>query len=289
MTRLPSSAAGVVVLDKPEGMTSHDVVARMRRLLGTRRVGHAGTLDPMATGVLVLAYGRGTRLLPYLQATDKHYRATIRLGWATATDDRTGEPIGEPVAVALDTSDIDAALARLTGDLQQRPSAVSAIKVDGRRAYARVRNGEQVELPARPVTVHRLERIGAPRSAVSGSLDIDVDVECSTGTYVRALARDLGTSTGCGGHLVMLRRCAVGPFGLADAHALPAVGQAPPPQWDLADAAAAVLPVVWLDEAGAAAARLGQRFAVGPNELDPAHAPGSLRAAGPGRFPHRHR
>lgn len=261
MTTRTSDAAGVIVLDKPEGLTSHDVVARMRRVLRTRRVGHAGTLDPMATGVLVVAYGRGTRLLPYLQATTKAYRATVRIGFATTTDDRSGEPLGEPQPVALTQAALDRMLATFRGDIDQRPSAVSAVKVAGRRAHAMVRAGEDVQLPARPVSIHELVRIGDLRADDAGSVDVDLAVGCSTGTYVRALARDLGDLAGPGGHLTSLRRTAVGPFTLAQAHPLPAADEAPPATLTLGEAAAAVLPWVSLDPQARADAGHGRPFA----------------------------
>lgn len=231
---------GLLLVDKPAGPTSHDVVARLRRILGTRRIGHAGTLDPAATGLLVIAVGRSTRLLGHLALTTKSYDATIRLGWATDTDDAEGRPASIAPAGAVEgitDASIDAGLAALTGDLLQVPSAVSAIKIDGRRAYQRVRAGEEVSLPARPVTVHRLELVAQVRRGAvnpadadpgggseerrgSGSLpaiDLDVRVDCSSGTYIRALARDLGAALGTGGHLIRLRRTRVGPFPLADA------------------------------------------------------------------------
>ena len=199
---------GLLVVDKPAGWTSHDVVGRVRRLARTRKVGHAGTLDPMATGVLVLGIGRATRLLGHLALTDKSYDATIRLGATTVTDDAEGEVVETADASAVTDEQLAAALAALTGDLQQVPSSVSAVKVDGVRSYARVRAGEAVELAARSVTVSRfalLERRGD---------DLDVVVDCTSGTYVRALARDLGAALGVGGHLTALRRTRVGPFGL---------------------------------------------------------------------------
>lgn len=220
--------SGLVIVDKPAGWTSHDVVARMRRLAGTRRVGHAGTLDPMATGVLVLGVDKATRLLTHLVLTDKAYTATIRLGRSTTTDDAEGETTGEQSAAGVKKSDVRAAMAALTGEILQAPSSVSAIKVDGKRAYARVRAGEAVELPARPVTVARFEVTGWARpDGVDGAavLDVDVEVECSSGTYVRALARDLGDALGVGGHLTALRRTRVGPFGLAQARTLEQLGE----------------------------------------------------------------
>lgn len=209
----------LVVVDKPAGMTSHDVVARVRRIVGSRKVGHAGTLDPMATGVLVLGVERATRLLGYLALTDKTYDATIRLGRDTVTDDAEGEVlvVADPATVAAVTDrSLRTAVAALTGELQQRPSAVSAVKVDGVRSYHRVRAGEDVQLAARAVTVsgfqvHQIRRVPTDLGPV---LDVDVTVACSSGTYVRALARDLGSALGVGGHLTALRRTRVGSFGV---------------------------------------------------------------------------
>lgn len=208
---------GLVIVDKPAGMTSHDVVSRVRRLAGTRKVGHAGTLDPMATGVLVLGVGRATRLLGHLMLTQKAYDATIRLGQATTTDDAEGEVITESDAAHLDETMIADSLQRFVGEIEQTPTAVSAIKVDGKRAYQRVRDGEEVELAPRPVTVHELV---AHRVRPGARCDLDVSLRCSSGTYVRAIARDLGDSLGVGGHLTALRRTAVGPFDLDVAHTL---------------------------------------------------------------------
>jgi len=208
---------GIVVVDKPTGLTSHDVVARLRRLAGTRRVGHAGTLDPMATGVLVVGIGQATRLLGHLALTDKDYDATIRLGASTTTDDAEGEIIAEAEGEAL-TEITDAAIAAaitdLTGDIEQVPSAVSAIKVDGVRAYKRARAGETVELAPRRVHIAAFDVL-ARRGA-----DLDVHVSCSTGTYIRALARDLGAALGVGAHLTALRRTRVGGFTIEKARTL---------------------------------------------------------------------
>ena len=217
MTTTPT-ADGLVIVDKPAGWTSHDVVARVRRLAGTKKVGHAGTLDPMATGVLVLGIGRATRLLGHLQVADKEYEATIRLGESTVTDDAEGDVVERADASHLTTDHIRTAILPLTGDIQQVPTVVSAIKVDGKRSYARVRAGEDVELRARPVTVSvfELRDVRHARTVV----DADVHVVCSTGTYVRALARDLGAALGVGGHLTMLRRTRVGGFALPDAKSL---------------------------------------------------------------------
>jgi tRNA pseudouridine55 synthase len=217
-----SAPAGLVVVDKPAGWTSHDVVARVRRLAGTRRVGHAGTLDPMATGVLVLGVERATRLLTYLVGADKEYVATIRLGASTVTDDAEGDVVARADASGVTADDVRAAAARLTGDLQQVPSSVSAVKVDGRRSYARVRSGEDVDLPPRPVTVRRFDVTDVRKHDDEGVgvVDVDAVVECSSGTYVRALARDMGADLGVGGHLTALRRTRVGPYGLDVARTL---------------------------------------------------------------------
>jgi len=208
------SPDGLAVVDKPAGLTSHDVVARVRRITGTRKVGHAGTLDPMATGVLVLGVGRATRLLTYLVGVDKGYRATIRLGVGTVTDDSEGDLLARTDASGVTDQQVRDGVRALTGPLQQVPSAVSAIKVDGRRAYARVRAGEEVTLAARPVTVSRFAIAQIRRCTVEGSVtvDLDVEVDCSSGTYIRALARDLGAGLGVGGHLTALRRTRVGPY-----------------------------------------------------------------------------
>jgi tRNA pseudouridine55 synthase len=209
----------LVIVDKPAGWTSHDVVGRMRRLARTRRVGHAGTLDPMATGVLVIGVGAATRLLHHLVLTDKAYTATIRLGQTTVTDDAEGELTGGSSTEAIGDEQVLAQLLPLTGDIMQVPSAVSAIKVDGQRSYKRVRDGETVELPARPVTVSRFDALALSRPRPEW-IDVDVLVECSSGTYVRALARDLGRALGVGGHLTALRRTRVGPFTLEHARTL---------------------------------------------------------------------
>jgi len=210
---------GLVIVDKPAGLTSHDVVGRMRRLARTRRVGHAGTLDPMATGVLVLGVDKATRLLHHLVLADKAYTATIRLGQATSTDDAEGEMLSEASAAAVDESAVRTAVAALSGEIMQVPSSVSAIKVDGQRSYARVRAGEAVVLAARPVTDARFDVTALDRPEPD-LLDLEVLVECSSGTYVRALARDLGAALGTGGHLTALRRTRVGPFTLDQARTL---------------------------------------------------------------------
>lgn len=221
--------AGLVVVDKPGGLTSHDVVARCRRLFGTRKVGHAGTLDPMATGVLVVGIERATKLLGLLTAADKSYTATIRLGQASSTDDAEGELL-EPVPAAhLTDGQIGKAVAALRGDIKQVPSAVSAIKVGGQRAYKLAREGQQVELAARPVRIDRFEVLDIRRVDALGAdvVDVDVVVDCSTGTYIRALARDVGADLGVGGHLTALRRTRVGRFGLDEARTLDQLTEEP--------------------------------------------------------------
>ncbi|WP_020575615.1 tRNA pseudouridine(55) synthase TruB [Actinopolymorpha alba] len=207
---------GIVVVDKPAGWTSHDVVGKLRRLARTRRVGHAGTLDPMATGVLVLGIERATRLLGHLALTEKTYDATIRLGVSTTTDDAAGEVTGNTPAGDLAREQIEAGIAVLTGEIQQVPSTVSAVKVGGERAYRKVLKGQEVELTPRRVVVNRFDLLDLRR--VADVVDLDVVVDCSSGTYVRALARDLGASLGVGGHLTALRRTRVGPYSLDQAH-----------------------------------------------------------------------
>lgn len=212
-----TQASGLVLVDKPAGLTSHDVVGKVRRLAGTRKVGHAGTLDPMATGLLVIGFNKATRLLTSITGADKTYLATIRLGVSTVTDDAEGEVLQTRLANAVTEDRVATAIAGLTGDIHQIPSAVSAIKVDGQRAYQRVRAGEDVQLTARPVTVHRFEVTDYRRAMDGTTVDVDVEVDCTTGTYIRALARDLGEALETGGHLTALRRTVVGPFSVADA------------------------------------------------------------------------
>jgi tRNA pseudouridine55 synthase len=211
---------GLIVVDKPGGMTSHDVVARVRRLAKTRRVGHGGTLDPMATGVLIIGVNRATRLLTYVIGAEKSYAATIRLGEATVTDDAEGEVTATASVAGVTDQAVRAGLAAQTGEIDQVPSAVSAIKINGERAYKRVRDGEDVDIPARRVTVHRLDVLDIRRPPDRDVIDVDVDVTCSSGTYIRAIARDLGRTLGVGGHLTALRRTAVGGFTLAEAATL---------------------------------------------------------------------
>ncbi len=274
---MTAPTSGLVIVDKPAGWTSHDVVARMRRVCGTRRVGHAGTLDPMATGVLVLGVERGTKLLTFLVGCDKAYSATVRLGQVTLTDDAEGELIASEGVQdrAATEAALPSAIAALTGGIEQVPSAVSAIKVGGERSYARVRKGDTVDLPARPVTVSRFEVLGVtPATAVrdDGSqvdvLDVDIEVEVSSGTYVRALARDLGTMLGVGGHLTALRRTRVGRFDLASATPLEqlsalAADGGEVPVIALAEAARAQLPVHEVSAAEAVSLGHGQRIPSG--------------------------
>jgi len=214
--------SGLVIVDKPPHWTSHDVVGRLRRLAGTRKVGHAGTLDPMATGVLVLGINRATRLLGHLMLTEKEYLATIRLGASTVTDDKEGEVVASTSATHLTDDEIRRAVEPFRGEIEQVPSAVSAIKVDGQRSYARVRAGEDVVLKARTVQVATFD---VDDIRTEGEYrDVDVRVVCSSGTYIRALARDLGESLGVGGHLTMLRRTRVGQFTLEHAKTLDELG-----------------------------------------------------------------
>ncbi|MFG1809897.1 tRNA pseudouridine(55) synthase TruB [Streptomyces sp. NPDC049040] len=238
-----ATPSGLVVVDKPGGLTSHGVVSRMRRLAGTRRVGHAGTLDPMATGVLIIGVEKATRLLGHLALTEKEYAATIRLGQTTVTDDAEGDVTATAPAgavAALEREAVDAGIAALTGPIQQVPSKVSAIKVDGVRSYTRVREGEDFELAARPVTVSSFT-VQDVRPGDGDTLDLDVTVVCSSGTYIRALARDLGAGLGVGGHLTALRRTRVGPYDLDGARTLEQLAEdfAVLP---IADAAAAAFP-----------------------------------------------
>ncbi len=247
---MTDSPHGVLLVDKPHGPSSHTVVAIARRLLGTRKVGHAGTLDPMATGLLVLGVGTSTRLLTYLVGADKTYTATIRLGSSTVTDDAEGETLttASTSAIAEVADDeIAAEIAKLTGVINQRPSAVSAIKVDGERAYDRVRAGEEVVLAAREVTVSRFAVTTMRRT--NAVIDLDVIVDCSSGTYIRALARDLGNALGVGGHLTALRRTRVGGFDVVDScdpesitrerlMSAADVARALMPAWELTDAEA---------------------------------------------------
>ncbi|MGW1741895.1 tRNA pseudouridine(55) synthase TruB [Nocardia sp. NPDC001965] len=224
---------GLLIVDKPGGPTSHDIVAKTRKLLHTKKVGHAGTLDPMATGVLVLGVERATKLLGLLTLTTKSYTATVRLGRSTTTDDAEGEVLTTAVADGVTDAEIARVVATLTGDIQQVPATVSAIKIAGERAYARHRAGEEVEIPARPVTVSRFDVLARRDIAAQGWVDLDVAVDCSSGTYIRALARDLGAALGVGGHLTALRRTRVGPFTLDHARTLEELAENPAPSLDI--------------------------------------------------------
>ena len=250
---------GLVVVDKAPGMTSHDVVSRVRRLAGTRKVGHAGTLDPMATGVLVRGVDRATRLLGHHMLTEKAYDATVRLGATTTTDDAEGEVTTSTPASHLQPGLVEAELGELVGDILQVPTAVSAIKVDGKRAYQRVRDGEEVELKARPVTIHSL--VVHDQRVAGDWLDVDISVRCSSGTYIRAIARDVGAALGVGGHLTALRRTAVGSFDLAVARTLEELADdfAVLP---IADAARRTFASVDLDEEQARDVRFGRKLAL---------------------------
>ena len=251
--------SGLVLVDKPAGLTSHDVVAQVRRLACTRKVGHAGTLDPMATGMLVLGVNKATRLLGHLLLTDKVYDATVRLGASTTTDDAEGELTATAATDHVTEELVLGALGGLVGVIDQVPSAVSAIKVDGRRAYERVRAGEQVELPSRQVRVDSIEvhrmQLG------SDGVDLVLSVRCSSGTYVRAIARDLGEELGVGGHLTSLRRTAVGPFHIDAARSLTQLEDELVVQ-PIAEAARIGFPSYDLDVAQATDVRFGRRLPV---------------------------
>lgn len=234
---------GILLVDKPGGITSHDVVARARRALGTRKVGHAGTLDPMATGLLMLGVDSSTRLLSYLVGLDKSYLATIRLGQSSTTDDAEGALSEVRDASAVTRSEVAAGISALTGDIAQVPSTFSAIKVDGRRSYDRARAGEEVVLTSRTVTISRFEVLAERREGPV--LDLDVVVDCSSGTYIRALARDLGAGLAVGGHLTALRRTSIGPFQVVDAAALDTLG--PDSLRPAAEVASQLFPRVELD------------------------------------------
>ena len=269
--------SGLLIVDKPQGITSHDVVSRTRRLAHTRRVGHAGTLDPMATGVLVLGINKATRLLTWITDHSKRYEAQVRFGVETTTEDAEGEVTSAKGCEGLGNEEIEAVLSRFRGTISQVPSAVSAIKVNGKRAYARVRAGEDVKLEPREVEISLLEAQGQPRShrveyALEGKstyvncVDLNVVVECSAGTYIRALARDLGNALGCGAHLISLRRTRVGEFSIDCAHTLQSLdeaaeqsgGEAPLPLTSLSEAAREMFPCLLLSEAEAGAFSHGQ-------------------------------
>ncbi|EHI14105.1 tRNA pseudouridine(55) synthase TruB [Mycolicibacterium thermoresistibile] len=265
--------AGLVVVDKPGGLTSHDVVGRCRRLFGTRKVGHAGTLDPMATGVLVIGIERATKILGLLAAGDKSYSATIRLGQSTSTDDAEGELLQTVSAIHLTDAEIEAAVGALRGDIEQVPSAVSAVKIGGQRAYKLAREGRRVELAPRPVRIDRFEVLAIRHHETTpgdGVVDVDVEVDCSTGTYIRALARDVGAALGVGGHLTVLRRTRVGRFGLDEARTLDELAERPQLSYTLDEACLLAFPRRDLTAAEAEAAGHGR--ALPPAGIDGVYA-----------------
>ncbi len=259
-------------MDKPAGMTSHDVVGKCRRLFGTRKVGHAGTLDPMATGVLVIGIERATKILGLITGTDKSYAATIRLGQTTSTEDAEGEVLQTVPAEHVTDEQIEQAVAGLRGDIEQVPSAVSAIKVDGERSYKLAREGRAVELAARPVRIARFEVLATRRGG--GFVDVDVEVDCSSGTYIRALARDVGATLGVGGHLTALRRTAVGRYGLDEARTLDELAEAARLSYSLDEACLLGFPRRDLTDAEVVDTGHGRA-------LEPAGIAGVYAAAGP--------
>ncbi len=261
--------SGVVIVDKPAAWTSHDVVARTRRLAGTRKVGHAGTLDPMATGVLVLGVGRATKLLGHLTLTEKVYEATIRLGATTTTDDAEGEPVDRAGAAGAASDDaVHRGVQALTGTINQVPPQVSAIKVAGKRAYASARAGKEVDLAAREITVHTFAVRELRRVTDDGAelVDLDATITCSSGTYVRALARDLGAALGTGGHLKALRRTRVGPYDVGRAATLERLAEEFT-QVPLAEVVATAFPVRVLSDDETRKIRHGNRIT--PDDLGP--------------------
>lgn len=256
----------------------------MRRLAGTRKVGHAGTLDPMATGVLVVGINKATRLLTYIVGTSKTYTATIRLGESTVTDDAEGEVTATRSAASVTEEAVRGGVAALTGEIEQVPSSVSAIKVNGERAYARVRSGEEVKLAARPVTIHRFEvhglrRVRGGEALDMDVLDVDVTVECSSGTYIRALARDLGEALGVGGHLTALRRTQVGPYTLDQAHTLEQLAEELD-VLEMSQAARALMPNRELSDEETTEISFGRRIAAGAAAGTPGAATPENPAAG---------
>ena len=271
---------GVLLIDKPGGMSSHAVVSRVRKALGIRKVGHAGTLDPAATGLLVVGVGRATRLLGYLTRSDKAYSAVLRLGVSTITDDAEGEVVRTSSCREVGEADIRAALAAQVGTIEQRPSAVSAVKIDGRRAYDRVRAGEEVDLPARVVTIHDVVITDIRRSVDDESIDVDIEVTCSAGTYIRAIARDAGESLGVGGHVVALRRTGSGVFSIDEAVALSDIVEqahlARDSLMTLHDAATRAMPALDLGEGDAQAVRHGRVITWPASDSPPAAEPVAL-------------
>ena len=264
-----TTASGLLLVDKPEGFTSHDVVAKLRGIVGTRKIGHAGTLDPMATGLLVIGVNSATKLLTFLVGEDKTYIATIRLGASTITDDRESEYLSVASSGdvdALTELEITNAIRPLTGDIMQVPSSVSAIKVDGERAYAKVRGGDEVKLAARPVTISRFDVLGEMRRETVGDqhfIDLDVIIDCSSGTYIRALARDLGVALEVGGHLTALRRTRVGAYQVTDSQALADLKKGEVKLFPIADAAREAFDVRELAAEEVVDLRHGKRIEVG--------------------------
>lgn len=264
-----TTASGLLLVDKPEGFTSHDVVAKLRGIVGTRKIGHAGTLDPMATGLLVIGVNRATKLLTFLVGEDKTYIATIRLGASTITDDRESEYLSVASSSdvdALTELDITNAIRPLTGQIMQVPSSVSAIKVDGERAYAKVRGGDEVKLAARPVTIARFDVLGEMRRETVGEqnfIDLDVIIDCSSGTYIRALARDLGVALEVGGHLTALRRTRVGAYQVTESQALADLKKGEVELLPIADAAREAFDVRELSAGEVVDLRHGKRIEVG--------------------------
>ena len=264
-----TTASGLLLVDKPEGFTSHDVVAKLRGIVGTRKIGHAGTLDPMATGLLVIGVNSATKLLTFLVGEDKTYIATIRLGASTITDDRESEYLSVASTGdvdALTELDITNAIRPLTGHIMQVPSSVSAIKVDGERAYAKVRGGDEVKLAARPVTIARFDVLGEMRRETVGEqhfIDLDVIIDCSSGTYIRALARDLGVSLEVGGHLTALRRTRVGAHQVTESQALADLKKGEVKLFPIADAAREAFDVRELSAGEVVDLRHGKRIEVG--------------------------
>ena len=253
---------GIVLVDKPSGPTSHDVVAKMRKLFNTRKVGHAGTLDPMATGMLVIGVGRATRLLGFFTAHEKEYLGTVCLGVTTTTDDAQGEVLTTTSTAQITQSMILEIVREFRGPIMQQPSAVSAIKIDGKRAYARVRAGEEVDIPPRSVIIHDLEILNITRNEAADTFEVELRVVCSAGTYIRALARDIGNKLGVGGHLTALRRTRSGVFeNMTPMEKL----QESPQYLDLSDAVRTAFPVLTLSLEDSSKARNGVRL---PTPID---------------------
>ena len=265
--------SGIALIDKQQGFTSHDVVAKLRKLLGTKKIGHAGTLDPMATGLLLMGVGAGTKLMQFLSGLDKTYLAIIRLGASSSTDDAQGELGESRDASQVSREQLEAEILKLTGNIEQVPSSVSAIKVDGKRAYDLVRAGEEVVLKSRRVTVSRFEIVGEPL-VVEKYLDINVEVDCSSGTYIRALARDLGDALGVGGHLTALRRTRIGSFEVSNARE---IAQEPTLVTNL-EVLKTLMPEVAISQQQEIDLRHGKRLALEISEASCATANGRLVA-----------